>query len=126
MYGVAAAALLWAGGAARAEEDMKDKAQWRVEKLTKVLELTPEQQTQLRQIADEYQDKRKALKDQLEALRQDEDAKVRALLSADQQAKFDRWRERKEERRKERLERRREQREQHTQHVPAPAAGEGQ
>ena len=100
-----ACAVLGAGGPARADEDFKkDMAQHRLEKMTKVLELTADQQTQVQQVMQDYQDKRAALKQQLDALRQEEDGKIKALLTADQQPKYDKWLEKKEERRKERLE----------------------
>lgn len=122
---VAAGCAALAAGAASAEEDMKkDKTQWRVEKLTKVLELTPEQQAQVQQISDDYQARRTAIKDQLEALRQEEDAAVKALLTPDQQARFDRWQQRKEERRKERMERRQDKKDRESR-GGAPDDGEG-
>ena len=71
-----------------------------VEMLTKALNLTPDQQTQVKAIFDEVHPQMKALLDdqklskedkaaKMKELRTTTDAKVRALLTADQQKAFD-------------------------------------
>lgn len=71
-----------------------------VERLTKALNLTAEQQTQVKAIYDEQQPQRKAIFDDQSLSREDKmakmkelrtaaDAKVRALLTPEQQTTFD-------------------------------------
>ena len=117
--------MLVVSASAHADEELKkDFAQHRVEKLTRLLELTPEQHTQVQRVTDDYMARRKALRDQLEALRQEEDAQIKALLTPDQQAKFGQWQERKEERRKEHMERKKDRKEGKAPETE-PAAPEG-
>ena len=128
MAGIWCAAVL-CGASAQADEEMKqDNLQRRVDKLTKVLELTADQHTQVQAVTQDCQARRTALKDQLEALRQEEDAKISALLTPDQQTKFGKWQERKAERRKEQMERRKDKkdRDAHDDAHDTPDAGKGQ
>ena len=120
-------AALVVGASAHADEELKkDFAQHRVEKLTRILELTPEQQAQVQHVTDDCTARRKALRDQLEALRQEEDTQIKALLTPDQQAKFDQWQQRKEERRKEHMERKRDRKDQSAPEAESAAPEGGQ
>lgn len=129
--GVWCAVLLTGAPAQADDEAKKDMTQHRVEKLTKVLELTADQQAQVLTVAQDYHARRTALKDQLQALKQEEDAKVKTLLTPDQQATYDQWQARKAERRKEWMERRKDRKERRihdgkpeTPHPKAPEASD--
>jgi Spy/CpxP family protein refolding chaperone len=90
-----------------------------VEHLTRMLSLTPDQQTQVKALFAEQRQKMEALRNpapgadassqatpprhqQMEAIRNDTDTKITALLNDDQKAKFAAW----QQERKERMEHR--------------------
>lgn len=126
LVGIWCAVLLTGAPAQADDEAKKDMTQHRVEKLTKVLELTADQQAQVLTVAQDYHARRTALKDQLQALKQEEDAQVKTLLTPDQQGKYDQWQQRKAARRKERMERKKDRKERrgHDAGPDAPAAPE--
>ena len=74
-----------------------EMAKRKVEKLTKTLELTPEQQTQVQQIVDKYGEQRKAAFEQLKSLKEQEGAEIRGTLTPEQQTKYDEWKAKRKE-----------------------------
>lgn len=81
---------LYLGSAAQAYDGMNVEYD-RTDALTTMLGLSEAQQGQVRQVIQEHMTRRQALKEQLNALTQEQDAKIRALLTPEQQAKFDVW-----------------------------------
>jgi len=76
--------------------------------LTQVLALTGDQQAQVKALLIERREKMEALRsggsqpnrEQMEAIRQDANGKIRALLNDDQKAKFAAWQQQRMERRR--------------------------
>ncbi len=69
----------------------KDKSKKMIQRLDKAVELTDAQRAQVEQILQEQQGKRQQLMDQMQALRQEKHDKIRAILTPEQQPKFDAW-----------------------------------
>ena len=97
MLAAACGMVLCAGSASAHEHEGK-----RSEHLTKELKLTDQQRAQVDQIDQEYQAKREQIWNQMEPINDEENAKIRALLTPEQQAKFDEevkeWKEKKAKR----------------------------
>ena len=74
----------WAEERAAAKRSSTDKG-----RTEDGLGLTDEQRHQMQQIRQEYKTRREALRTQLEALREEEQGQVRALLTPEQQARWD-------------------------------------
>lgn len=73
-----------------------------MERMEKVLNLTPEQETKVREI-------QKAMVEKVKAMREDTDSQIRAILTDEQKTKFDNWK-------KERMEHRQDRREEWREH----------
>ncbi len=97
MLAAACGMVLCAGSASAHEHEGK-----RSEHLTKELKLTDQQRAQVDQIGQEYQAKREQIWKQIEAINDEENAKIRALLTPEQQQKYDEevkaWKEKKAKR----------------------------
>ena len=96
--------LALGAAAAQAHEGEKAGGHPMMEKMQQNLGLTPDQQKQVEQIKQEYQPRRQALMDQMKALHEEESGKIRAILTPEQQAKFDKMRAEMKEHRGERKE----------------------
>ena len=82
------------GSPARAEdEEPKD-----LKRIDHAVQLTDAQREQVQQILQDFQMRRQQLVDQLKALKEEEDGKIRAVLTPEQQDKFDHLRQRRQER----------------------------
>ena len=86
-----------AAGADQAAPQETDQRE--VDALRNLLGLTDAQRSQVQQITQEYQSRSKPLTDQLDALRQDRDSKIKALLTPQQQARYDQLQQRRKEHR---------------------------
>ena len=85
---------------ARADQGApQDTDQREVDALRNLLGLTDAQRSQVQQITQEYQSRSKQLTDQLDALRQDRDSKIKTLLTPQQQARYDQLQQRRKEHR---------------------------
>lgn len=90
------AVSLVAGTVAEAKHGSeKDHSEHMIQRLDKAVQLTDAQQAQVEQIVQAQQGKRQQLMDQMQALRQEKHDKIRAILTPEQQAKFDKWHEKK-------------------------------
>lgn len=87
--------LLLVASPALAKRGHSKDAGKHAEMLAKKLKLTQEQRPQVEQILNDYQARVQPLLDQLEALRTEKHGKIRAVLTPEQQEKFDRWHEKK-------------------------------
>ena len=85
MFGMALAA---SPVSAHEHGDKKDPGK-SLEMLTKKLKLTDEQRGQVDQIMQDYHSKMEALHEQIEALHNEKHEKIKAVLTPEQQAKFD-------------------------------------
>ena len=84
------------------KEDMEEKHQKRIERMTENLGLTTEQQQQLKAILDEKRDKlsgiweqMKQLKEQMQAIKTEQNEKIKALLTPEQLEKYEEKKEQK-------------------------------
>ena len=77
----------------------QEPGQHRLQRFEQTLDLTEAERSQVQQITQDYQTRRKQLTDQLDALRQEEDGKLRAILTPEQQARFDQMQQRRTEHR---------------------------
>jgi Spy/CpxP family protein refolding chaperone len=72
--------------------EKKDPARWqekRVEKMVKDLDLTAEQKDKIAAVMKESDEARKAEMEKMKALRQDEEQKIKAVLTPEQAQKYD-------------------------------------
>ncbi len=81
--------VMFAGRPGFANEGLQHKDAGKyVDRLNKKLHLTDSQRSQVEQIANEYHARAESLQQQLQALRGEEQEKVKAVLTPEQQAKF--------------------------------------
>jgi Spy/CpxP family protein refolding chaperone len=80
--------LLAAAPAALAEKGRRGDPQKHLDKLAKKLELNEAQRGQVEQIMNDYRGRMDALKDQLQALQQEKHERIKAVLTPEQQKKF--------------------------------------
>lgn len=87
--------VLLAASAVFAEEGRKKGPKQHLDRLTKQLELTDAQRSQVEQVMDEYRGRMEALKGQMEALKKEKHEKINAVLNAAQQEKFNKMKQHK-------------------------------
>ena len=97
MIAVAVAGVCGMAAPAFAHEGWNKDPKQRAEALTKKLHLTDPQRAQVEQIMSEYHDRAQSLHDQMEAMHKEKHDKIRAVLTPEQQAAFDKMDEEKEE-----------------------------
>ncbi len=85
-------------------EHHKDRQEWIIKKLSKKLELSPEQKLKVREVFEETRPQMEALRAEVapkfDAIRKSVNRKIRPILNVDQQKKFDEIEARWETRRK--------------------------
>lgn len=75
----------------------EDRQERYMERMEKKLELTADQQTQLKAIYDKNAAERKALRESMHRLHESTNNDIRAILTPEQQAKFDKMKERRKQ-----------------------------
>ncbi len=78
-----------------AEEGHDKDPKKHLDKLSKELQLTDAQRTQVEQVMDEYRGRMETLKGQMEALKKEKQEKINAVLNANQQEKFNKMKNKK-------------------------------
>ncbi len=97
MMAVVLAGVCGIAAPAFAHEGYDKNPKERAEALTKKLHLSDQQKTQVEQIMTEYHDRAQSLHEQLQAMHKEKHAKIRAVLTPEQQAAFDKMDEEKDE-----------------------------
>ena len=87
--------VLLAAGPALAKEGHHKDSQKHLDKMTKKLELTDAQRGQVEQIMNDYRGRMEALKGQMDALQKEKHEKINAVLTPEQQEKFQEMKHRK-------------------------------
>lgn len=87
--------MLAASSAAFAEKGHHGDPQKHLDTLTKKLELTDAQRGQVEQIMNDYRGRMEALKGQMDALQKEKHEKINAVLTPEQQEKFQKMKEHK-------------------------------
>jgi Spy/CpxP family protein refolding chaperone len=104
LAGVLGSALIFGAGAAWADGDnhgYKHDPQSQLEKLTKKLDLTQEQQNKILPILQDKHEKMEALHNQMKEMRQNAMSQIEAQLTPEQKEKFQKSREERKEKMKE-------------------------
>lgn len=70
-------------------DKMEHRSEKRLDHLKKKLNLTDEQQKKIQSIQESKREKKKAIHEQMKALHDETQAEIRAVLTPEQQAKFD-------------------------------------
>ena len=87
--------VLLAAGPALAKEERHKDPQKHLDKMTKKLELTDAQRGQVEPIMNDYRGRMEALKGQMDALQKEKHEKINAVLTPEQQEKFQKMKHRK-------------------------------
>ena len=90
--------VLAASSLAFAKEGHDKDPQKHLDQMSKKLDLTPEQRTQVEQIMNDYRSRMDSLHQQMEALKKEKHDKINAVLTPKQQEKFQKMHDKRESR----------------------------